>query len=556
MNGYRWARPGDVNAFFGLVLDNFAGLILIVSLLAGAFDFPAIFALQYMVPGTALGVLVGDLAFTWMAFRVAKREGRSDITAMPLGLDTPSTIGIVLFVVGPAFLDARDHSGMEVQDAAQWAWQIGMCSLITSGVFKLLCSLFADAVHRAIPRAGLLGSLAAIALVLISFIQLVKLVSFPMVGIVSLTIILLTLTARVRLPGNLPGSLVAIVVGTAVYYVLHVAGMLHVEAGPEVVPQLAWRIPWPQLHWMAAFRDSLAYLPVVIPFALATVVGGIDCAESAAAAGDRFDTRKVIAVEGVATLIAGLCGGIIQTTPYIGHPAYKAMGGRAAYTLATAVVIGLVGFTGAFSYLFAWVPEAAVLPILVFIGLEITGQSFAATPRRHYPAVAIACIPALAYLVLIWVDQVLSLLARQAQIQGQDIIAFVAQSDPALATTIQTLRTLSGGPGFIITSLIWSAALASLVDRRLRIAAQWYLLAGGLVLFGIIHSPLAGGRLFLPWDRPALPEVAANQTHFHVAGAYLLSALLLLGWSRFVPPMKKLTTEDPAAESAEDPDDA
>ena len=42
------------------------------------------------------------------------------------------------------------------------------------------------------------------------------------------------------------------------------------------------------------------------------------------------------------------CGGVIQTTPYIGHPAYKSMGGRAAYTLATALFVGGAGVIGYF----------------------------------------------------------------------------------------------------------------------------------------------------------------------------------------------------------------
>ena len=40
---YQWVRTGDINAFFGLMLDNVAGLILMVSLLTG-FGFPADFA--------------------------------------------------------------------------------------------------------------------------------------------------------------------------------------------------------------------------------------------------------------------------------------------------------------------------------------------------------------------------------------------------------------------------------------------------------------------------------------------------------------------------------
>jgi AGZA family xanthine/uracil permease-like MFS transporter len=101
--GRGFAARGDVNAFFGLMLDNIADLVLAVSLLHLAYGFPATFAIRYMVPGTAIGVLFGDLVFTIMAVTLARKTGRKDITAMPLGLDTPSTFGMVFFVLGPAF---------------------------------------------------------------------------------------------------------------------------------------------------------------------------------------------------------------------------------------------------------------------------------------------------------------------------------------------------------------------------------------------------------------------------------------------------------------------
>lgn len=58
---YYWASRGDVNAFFGLTLENVADPVLMVGLLSTGFGFPATFALRYMVPGTAVGVLRGDL---------------------------------------------------------------------------------------------------------------------------------------------------------------------------------------------------------------------------------------------------------------------------------------------------------------------------------------------------------------------------------------------------------------------------------------------------------------------------------------------------------------
>ena len=62
------------------------------------------------------------------------------------------------------------------------------------------------------------------------------------------------------------------------------------------------------------------------------------------------------------------------------------MGGRAAYTLATALLVGSAGPHWVFELLHAIIPAPVVYPILVFIGLEITSQSFMATPRRHYSA--------------------------------------------------------------------------------------------------------------------------------------------------------------------------
>ena len=71
----------------------------------------------------------GDLIFTAMAFRLARRTGRSDVTAMPLGLDTPSTFGAVYLIMGPAFLAARGR-GLEPLTAAEHAWFLGIAMIL------------------------------------------------------------------------------------------------------------------------------------------------------------------------------------------------------------------------------------------------------------------------------------------------------------------------------------------------------------------------------------------------------------------------------------------
>src|SRR5438445_10730534 len=93
----------------------------------------------------------------------------------------------------------------------------------------------------------------------------------------------------------------------------------------------------------------------------------INVTEMPTAAGDHTRTRDILLVEAFATLVAGLTGGVSQTTPYIGHPAYKAMGGRAAYTLATGLFIGLGGMLGYIAFMADALPRPALTPLLIFI---------------------------------------------------------------------------------------------------------------------------------------------------------------------------------------------
>jgi len=194
---YRWAAPGDVNAFFGLMLDNVVNLALLAGILVFGFGFPADLVFMRMFPGTALGVMLGDLVYTWLAFRLARDTGRDDITAMPLGIDSPSTIGMAVAVLGPAFIAAKTR--MPARDAAILAWQVGMATVVLIGLFKVAMSFLGEHVRRLIPEAGLLGSIGGVAIVLLGTLQLGEVFAEPVVGMVALGIVLYALVARLDL---------------------------------------------------------------------------------------------------------------------------------------------------------------------------------------------------------------------------------------------------------------------------------------------------------------------------------------------------------------------
>jgi AGZA family xanthine/uracil permease-like MFS transporter len=444
-------------------------------------------------------VLFGDAVYTWLAFRLAKRSGRTDVTAMPLGLDTPSTVGIATVVLGPVYLETND---------AVLTWQVGMATLMIIGVLKIILSFFGDWVRSRIPQAGLLGSLAGIGITLLAFFPVMKIFSAPVAGIVSLGIILYSIIAGRRLPLGIPGAFLAVAVGCLIHYLI---GGLDLFGTRIAAPALDLHpaFPFPTFGFVYGLGKAVSYLPIAFPFALITVIGGINNTESARVAGDEYRTRDILLTEALATVVAALFGGVAQSTPYIGHPAYKAMGGRAAYTLATGLFIGIGGALGAMSFVVEALPEAVITPILLFVGIEIVSQAFVESPRRHAPAVVFSIIPAVGYLVLTYAD------------------SLIGKLDPAtllpndLTDEMGILRAV--GHGFILTAILWGGLLADLIDGKLRRASLYFILCAVFTMFGLIHSVTPSGEIYFPWQ-------IGNSFIWQIALGYAIIAVALWLW--------------------------
>jgi len=462
---------GDINAFFGLMLDNVTNLVVLAGILAGIFGYPMEIILTRMIPGTALGVMFGDLVYTVMAVRLARRKGSDTVTAMPLGLDTPSTVGIALTVLGPVYLQTGD---------ADLTLYTGMAVMILMGIVKVVFSFFGAWVQRVLPRAGLLGSIGGIGIALLGFFPMLDVFKLPIIGITSLGIIIYAFFARNRLPFRVPPVLAAVAAGTLLFYIIPQA---HAEA-PNAAATLGLYLPWPSLDFMKGMPLAIRYLPIAFPFGLLTIIGGINVTESARVAGDDYNTNHILMTEAIATLLAGVCGGVAQSTPYIGHPAYKDMGARAGYTLATGLFIGFGAMLGIIGGIVHIIPVAAVSPILIFIGFEIAMQSIE-TAENDLSAVLLAFIPSIADLVLIQVNTLLGAVGKT-----------VADLTGDIRHAVEALTVL--GNGFILTAMLWGSALSFLIHRRMK-AFVWTMVSVILLtLFGVIHSTEPSGAIYLP----------------------------------------------------------
>lgn len=489
---------GETTAFLALFLDNVGTLIFFSAILVFTFNYPADIILTRMIPGTAVGICIGDLVYTWLALRLRKKTGRTDVTAMPLGIDTPSTIGMAYAVMGPAYVATHD---------AQLTWHIGMATLFMIGTVKIITSFFGGWVQRIIPTAGLLGPLAGIGLLLLGFLPMIELFNEAIVGMVALGLIFTALMSKMQLPGKLPGVLAAVVLGTGIHFVLGYGGYLPEFTAPTLA--MNFSLPVFSVEFLKTLPHSIQYLTIAIPFGILTIIGGINNTESARLAGDDYRTRDILLTEAFSSLIAAFFGGVAQTTPYIGHPAYKKMGATWWYTLLTGLLIGICSVVGLLSLFVSLIPRAVIAPIFIFIGFEIMRQAYNDSPLKHSPAVSLSILPVIASLVLI--------------ILGQFMGALGATPDKLpvrLQTMHQTLTMLSNG--FIFTGLLWGSMLAFLIDHKARLAALCAAVCAILTLFGIIHSVMPTGELYLPW-------MITSNAHYMTAAAYFaLSGILLI----------------------------
>src|SRR4026208_873513 len=93
---------GDVDGFFGLAVDNLVQLLLIDALCRGVLGFPADLVYGRILPGAALSAVVGNVAYALQARKLAARTGRTDVCALPYGINTVSLFAHVFLVMLPA----------------------------------------------------------------------------------------------------------------------------------------------------------------------------------------------------------------------------------------------------------------------------------------------------------------------------------------------------------------------------------------------------------------------------------------------------------------------
>jgi len=521
----RWFVRGDIDGFFGLALDNLVQLILIVTLCRTVLGFSNGLIYGTILPGVAVSLIVGNLYYAWQARRLAERSGRSDVCALPYGINTVSLFAHIFLIMLPATLAAR-KAGLDDAAVQTVAWRIGLLACLGSGVIELAGALVAERIRRASPRAALLSTLAGIALGFISFSFLFRTFAAPIVGLTTLAVVLMTYFGRVKFRGRIPGGLVAVIIGTALAWA---TGIIDPAQRPGV-DTIGLFLPSPHNPFAGITLQQLGlYASVILPMGIFNVIGSLQNIESAEAAGDLYPTAPSLAVNGLGSVAAAIFGSCFPTTIYIGHPGWKALGARTGYSVFNAIFFTLICLSGTLAWITWVVPVEAGMAIVMWIGIVMTAQAFQATPARHAPAVVMGLLPGLG--------------AWGAMMAKDGVRAAGGTFAPPLIDKFHALGTAVDGvfaleQGFIFTAMILSAMTVALIERQFFRAALWSAIAALLSLVGLMHS-----YSFIGTDTTGSFATPA----WSFALAYALVAILFALAKFLVEPEAAPATDDPGA---------
>jgi adenine/guanine/hypoxanthine permease len=471
-----WVKS-DWNGFFGLFTNNLTNILTMAVLLSFVVGLPDAFVYGRILPAVGFAIFIASAYYSFMAYRLAKKTGRKDVTALPSGSSVPHMFLIVFAVIGPVYWTTNN---------ATLAWSAGLIWAAVEGLIELLGVGIGMQVRKWLPRSAMLGALAGVSITYIALNPAFSVFYVPYIGLLSLAVVILGFIGKVKMPFNLPVGLVAILLGVIIGWT---SGFMSLDALVDSFSKIGLYLPQFSLVELFNQEGLAAIAPVIvaaIPLGIYNFLETIDNVESASAAGDEYSTKEALTADGVTTLIGVILGSPFPTAVFIGHPGWKEAGARIGYAAATGLGVLLMTSLGIVPVLLNIVPLPALYPILLYIGVVITTQAFTSSDLKYAPAVVVAMIPWLAEWTQHAMDTALSGAGTNAGNVGNQVLTDAG---------INYLGAANLGAGAIVVGMILGSIVVFIIDKKFLNAAIAAFIAVVLTAFGVIHSPGSVGLL-------------------------------------------------------------
>ncbi|MEO6943091.1 MAG: hypothetical protein ABI053_00080, partial [Lacisediminihabitans sp.] len=413
----KWWVKGDWNGLFGLGTNVLLNVIVLSGLCLAVVHMPDNIVYGRVLPALGIALPLGNIWYAILARRLSRRENRTDVAALPYGPSVPHMFIVVLVVMLPVYIQSHDPIK---------AWRAGLAWAFIVGCIILLGAIFGPWIRKWTPRAAMLGALAGISLTFISMSPAAQMWEAPWIAFVTFGFILVGWLGFKKMPLGIPVGLIAVISGTVIAWVAVLAGWSHIlkpSAVVESIAMLGVHLPFPTGDVIGGLQDIAPLLATAIPLGIYNFTEAMTNIESAAAAGDRYSARQILTADGLGAIVGAFIGSPFPPAVYIGHPGWKAVGGRIGYSLVTGIVVALVCFSGLVGLFLGIFPMQALVPILLYIGLVIGAQATSVSALRYAPAIILAMLPSLAQWASGLIDNSLGAAGTNAAKVGFDNLA-------------------------------------------------------------------------------------------------------------------------------------
>lgn len=461
-------QKSDLNGFFGLFTNLLTNMIVMASLLSVVVGLPNDIVFGRIIPAVGVSIFLSSVCYSFMAYKLAKKTGRNDVTALPAGASVPHMFLIVFLVLGPIYWSTND---------ANLAWGAALAWCVCEGIIEVLGAFIGNKLRKWLPRAALLGSLAGVSITYIALNPAFATFAVPYIGLVSLIIVLISFVGNIKLPFNLPTGLVVIIIGVVIGWA---TGLMKPENLMASFQEFQVGYPIPSfLRIFSGFEKAAPFLVAAVPLGVYNFFETLDNCESAAAAGDEYNTTHTMLCDGVTSIIAAVLGSPFPTAVFLGHPGWKKAGARIGYSFASGLAMMLICCLGIVSVILNIVPVEAIYPILLYVGVSMMSQSFTDVKSKYAPAVIMGILPSLADWTINEVNIGLDAAGKGFAEIGQSAMQ---------AAGLNYLGASALGTGAVVIGVIWATITVAIIDRQFIKGAIACGVGAILTFFGIIHA--------------------------------------------------------------------
>ena len=485
-NKIKFFTKGDVGGITYSITNNLVNYLIVINTLSGMFGWPDDIVFGRVIPGMSIGLMLSGFAYAYMGYKLNKKEGRTNATALPSGISTPAMFVILYGVIMPLNY-ALDDPGL--------AWSAATAACFIGGAIEFCGGFIGPWLRKRLPRAALLGTIAGIGFIWMATQGVFDIFGDPLIGLPIFAIAMFGLFGGYLFPKKIPPLIVAIVGGIVYAFLLgrtsfDFSGIGFYFPNPTTTIQ----------SLLSGFAVVAPYLTIIIPVEIYNFIETMDNVEAAHAAGDCYDVRTAQFLDGTCTMLSACFGGVVPNTVWLGHAGLKKTGAGIGFSIVSGIVLGLSGIFGLFTLFSSIVPQAVCAITFLWCSIIMVAQSFKDVNKKHYAAVAVAMIPPVADYLYSQVTGALNMVEVYTEILPSGLSGYVADITSSL---ISNGVMWNGVPqvkaGAIIIGILLGTMTAFIIDKRLDKVGYIALSGCVLSMFGFIHSAMIGFFITSPF---------------------------------------------------------